>query len=794
LNDATPAGFGRVSVVRRASLVTARNARFQVAYDLTAGVWNYSDDGGNEVVRGVGARWRESDAGERATTAACQRSFRAEPTDSERFGEGARLTFAHRGEDDPIVLEVLVDVYSDVPFAVVTLRICNEGSRPVSVDRMELVHLSGREGAAPGGIFLGGDPNEYLLFLNGSGYLAHGYREVRPGVVFPDQRSEEYVSDGLVFHPRSQRAVVFGFLEAGRWWNGARFGHELEAEEERAPQGISLWRVYQTCDGAECPPNGRLLSDPLYVNVTTPATEAQRHYAATVGRRSGETPSPSASWHLRAEDSQTPLAVRVSALLRALDKQSAAVVGEGALRHVRLGGEWLAEGRPSPIHFPDGIRAVVDEVHAAGLQMSGDVPTYLADEDVDVELRPAVLLSRSQQAASFSAHGFPNALAFDPTHPLTEQRLRACLQRAYGEWGLDGVYTTLAPFRDLAGDDVERFRWHGSDMTRAEISRRAYDLLLRVRDEVAPGGILGLTDVPPGLAFTGSFRSNGGLDHYYRALSASHEGPWGLKALLRAYMARWYGHGHWWELELGPLRFIEGRSRNESQLLATLGVLSGGHLCFADDVSALDADDLNLLARCLPLPGATARPVPIADRGQTFAWAQSVETSFGSWELLALLNFSDLFEETTVQLADLNLSRSKGYLVYEFWDRLFVGTCQRTFSVPTLPPRSARVFVLREETDRPTLLATDFHVSQGKAELLTLGWDDKSESLLGICQGPKRGRGALFFHVPEAYVPVSAACTGAKYSFQWRPPVYELHLALGEEPVPFSIRFARASG
>lgn len=787
-------GFGRVSVTRRGSWVTARNDFFQVAYDLLTGLWNYADAGGFEVVRGVCVRWRQTDGKEYASSDPCHRSFEAIPTLSEKFGEGVRLIFSHRVKE--IFTDAVVEVYAEAPFATLWMRLRNHTPQNIAVASLELVAVPKVEGRPVGGIYLGGDPTEYLVYLNGSGHLARGFQEVRESLVYPDPLSEGYVSDGIVLYPRTQRAVTFGFLESRLWWSGARVGYCPSLEEESDQEGLTLWQIYQTCDGAVCSSRGSLESERLYLNVGTSAAEAQRHYAAIVsGHAEPQNVEPPAiTTTLEVGDTGPTATERVRNLLAWVQRhRETFLVGEGGLRHLRLRGLWRGSAhRTFAEQFPQGVRVLVEEAHAQGLSFGADMPTFLLEGEVEAEWHPALLQLRSGSVATFSYGELVNVPALDPTHPLAREFLRRRLHQAYFEWHFDTVYTSLFPFNDLTAEDVARYRWHARGLTRMQLLRQASALLQSVKAEVAPNGRLGLFDMPQGVI--GSLRSSAGLDCYYQSGSVLWEGAWGLRELLRAYTAKWYTQGYWWDMELGPLRFVQGRPRNETQLLLTLGLLSGGHLAFADDLTALDVDETELLSRCFPLLGMMAEPVPVQGRGRLYAWRQSVAARFGLWDLLALLNLNDTFESAEIPFGDMGLARGKSYLAYEFWEGRFFGSYQRAFSVLGLPPRSVKLFVLREETETPTLLATDVHISQGKIELLALGWDEKGETLLGVCGNPRKGRGTLLFYVPETYVPTAVACAKSKYAYAWKPPIYELHLTFGDEPIPFSIRFGRTSG
>jgi hypothetical protein len=52
----------------------------------------------------------------------------------------------------------------------------------------------------------------------------------------------------------------------------------------------------------------------------------------------------------------------------------------------------------------------------------------------------------------------------------------------------------------------------------------------------------------------------------------------------------------------------------------------------------------------------------------------------------------------------------------------------------------------------------------------------------------------MILYVPDLYVPAGIGCVGAKYSYEWLPPVMELHLTGDDGPALFDMRFARTEG
>ncbi|GIX06091.1 MAG: hypothetical protein KatS3mg115_0494 [Candidatus Poribacteria bacterium] len=791
--------YGRVAILRRGSLVALKNTHLEVSYDLSVGVLHAANDAGHYRIRNVAAGWVRDDGREFFTTDPILRTFYAGAAFSERFGAGARIVVEHDHRATYARTDLILELYTDQPFFLVRLEVHNNGNKAFRVLRMHVLDSPAKHLEEPGGVLLGADPTECWFYLNSSKLMARGVQQIERGELFPAELSEEPVSDGILFHPRQQTAVTFGFLSGGRWWSSAQVGYDpssYSVEPEEHP--INIWRVFQVCDKVRCGPKERIASEPLYVNLTTPASQAQFHFAGTVfpSEKRWELQPRVVSVYFQPDEERLPMDSRIREFLKWADAQGAELLrGPYGLAELRLGWGW---DPPDPQafqqQFPQGVPALVEAIHRAGFQVGAEGHTYVLEDEAPEEFREALITRRGGQPVAFSSDTFSECYVLDPTHPLTREYLIRRFQQVYHTWKLDSFYTTLQPFRDFVGGEMERYRWYRSDLTRMELLAHAHRLLLEVRDEVAPGAVLGIAHVPLDVAFMGHYRSSLGLDPFYDSASSSWDGPWGLRELLRSFTAKWYTHRHWWEAELGPITFLQGRPLNECHVLLTLGLLGGGHLCLRDDLTALERDELRLLARCLPLTEGDTQVIPL-ENPQVYAWVRSVAKPFDEWTLLALVNLSDYYEDIDVPLGEIGLSRARSYVAYEFWDQVLYGIHQRTFSVVALPPRSAKLFALREERPVPIFLSSDVHVAQGAVELQTIGWDEKSQTLLGVYRPDGRTAATLYFYVPERFVPAGVSCAHAKYSYTWRVPLFELHLAAEEgREVPFAIRFVPAVG
>ena len=90
----------------------------------------------------------------------------------------------------------------------------------------------------------------------------------------------------------------------------------------------------------------------------------------------------------------------------------------------------------------------------------------------------------------------------------------------------------------------------------------------------------------------------------------------------------------------------------------------------------------------------------------------------------------------------------------DFWQGKELNSVTEKLCVD-LSPRSVRLLCLREALDRPQLLSTNRHFTQGTAAVKTIEWEESKGRLQGECQTIKAFPLLLFLHVPHTFVPTS---------------------------------------
>jgi hypothetical protein len=141
-------------------------------------------------------------------------------------------------------------------------------------------------------------------------------------------------------------------------------------------------------------------------------------------------------------------------------------------------------------------------------------------------------------------------------------------------------------------------------------------------------------------------------------------------------------------------------------------------------------------------------------------WLNEFNLPFDHWNVLHRLNWSaDEAGPQRVRFQDIGLDAEKEYLVFEFWSDRFLGSFKGSFEAPEIGPKGLHSYAIREKSDRPQLISTNRHLSQGAADLETLAWESDL-TLAGRSRVVGGDRYVLTLNVPEEFTIHSASFDG----------------------------------
>ena len=88
--------------------------------------------------------------------------------------------------------------------------------------------------------------------------------------------------------------------------------------------------------------------------------------------------------------------------------------------------------------------------------------------------------------------------------------------------------------------------------------------------------------------------------------------------------------------------------------------------------------------------------------------------------------------------------------MWDFWRQKLLGKLGRELAVE-VEPGTARCLRIMPLPDRPALLSTDMHVTQGLVELGKVKWNESKLQLSGEAIRAPQEQGAVFIYLPKQF-------------------------------------------
>lgn len=185
-----------------------------------------------------------------------------------------------------------------------------------------------------------------------------------------------------------------------------------------------------------------------------------------------------------------------------------------------------------------------------------------------------------------------------------------------------------------------------------------------------------------------------------------------------------------------PFRVADG-SPEQAARTASWFALTGRPFAVADWLPGLDDRRIDILRRTMrPHDLRSVRPVDYFDASPKAAvWHLTTPSSnrpeITRRDVVGLFNWNES-EPTQIELetARIGLPEAKEYVAFDYWGNALIGPFGDRLSVE-LKPAGCVVLAVRPVGDRPMLLSTSQHVTQGVVDVVEENWDPATKTLFG---------------------------------------------------------------
>jgi len=588
---------------------------------------------------------------------------------------------------------------------------------------------------------------------------------VNAGSLAPRQRGH-FAADmfGVVGDRASRSGVLLGFLSQEQ--------HFGSLEVDFRPDAKKL-RMWANGDDTLLAPGAEMHTDwaciqPVELDAAEPLAPYLDAAARLAGieqeRFQGEIPAGWCSWYhfynrLSAEDIRSNL----QALVKARHNLPLQVVqiDDGFETHV---GDWL-DIKPG---FPAGLVPLAKEIHQAGFTPGLWLAPFILDRRSRLAREHPEWLLRGRfnlpVNASFLWNGFTTAL--DISFPPALEYACGVVRKAVHEWGFSYLKFDFLYAGALPGRRADRTR------TRAQILRAGLQALREAAgDQVF---LLGCgCPMGTGLGLVDGMRIGADVDARWTPVMLGKDIPFlrgetghpSARNAIQNTLTRACLHRRWWlnDPDCLLLRQVSSLTQAETHSLATVIALSGGMLLLSDHLPDLPPERLEIARRLLPIIGKRPQVLDWFDAAMPRRLRLDLDNGQDNWSLLAVFNWQDEAQETSLCLQDFAVDRPGEYWLRDFWrGEVFFLTAGEQHR-HTLPAHGTGLYALRRMSfGEPAYLGSDLHISQGQ-EVKSMTWQPEHGVLKLALSRPGEAAGNADIYLPR--LPLVATLDGRQVSW-----------------------------
>jgi len=233
------------------------------------------------------------------------------------------------------------------------------------------------------------------------------------------------------------------------------------------------------------------------------------------------------------------------------------------------------------------------------------------------------------------------------------------------------------------------------------------------------------------------------------------DGP-GLRNAASATLARLWMHGRWWANDPDCV-LVRGSdtqlSMAEVQAWASIVALSGGMLFAGDDLSAVEPERLELLARLLPPSGQAARALGSLVNGMPPRLRLSMNRAWAAWYVVGIANWSDTEVRAVFDRREFGLEPG-AYHVVDLWSGAYLGQCNGQLDLDHLAPHGLRLLSVHAHGGRPMTIGSTGHLLGEAMDLAQEKWDEAPRvlTLTPSERGPRGRQGEFIVYDPNGPV------------------------------------------
>jgi hypothetical protein len=386
--------------------------------------------------------------------------------------------------------------------------------------------------------------------------------------------------------------------------------------------------------------------------------------------------------------------------------------------------------------YPAGMKATAADIRKHGLRPGIWFMPFAADHlDPYFREHPEWFVKQADGQPYETPWG---GTSLDMTHPGAQQYLRDLVRRIAYDWGytyfkMDGLWTGAATRQmyvnsgykdDHIGDAI----FDNPGKTNIEAYR---DGLKLVRAAAGPEVFLLGCCAPQNMrSFGGAFGLVDGM-----RIGPDNGPKWNSLIRGPTYGSRTYFlHGRVWYNDPDPVYVRPEVPLDQARLICSWVAVSGQLNVSSESYPDLPADRLDLLKSTMPYHGLRPRPADLFEHEPPRLWLLTDERRSPRRDVVALYNWdTEKAADLDYPLDRLGLAAGQTYVVFDYWGNTLLPPFRDRLRLP-VPKQSCRILAVRPALDRPQVISTSRHITQGIVDILEEKWNETTHTLSGQSQ------------------------------------------------------------
>jgi len=227
---------------------------------------------------------------------------------------------------------------------------------------------------------------------------------------------------------------------------------------------------------------------------------------------------------------------------------------------------------------------------------------------------------------------------------------------------------------------------------------------------------------------------------------------------------------------------------DEAQFYTAVTGMSGVAVWVAEDVAELAPERQWLLSLMLPIyDRGRFRPVDLFQHYYPRTLELKLSEGGREWVMAAGLNWQNLEVPVALRLEQIDLDAGATYHAFDVFRQEYLGQVAHSDTIGPANPRGVRLVNLVAVENRPQVVGTDLHITQGAIETARETWREAEGELVITLNDMEGRRGHLWVWVPEDRVLSTSADLATEFIPQDQGGVLKVPVALdGEQAMTLS--------